>query len=308
MRPPELTLANWDLGGSPSTWAYRNAGELFPHVEIPPSAAVAELEHDEMGSVGRFPVDFRPMPLRGRARCVRRSANLLLPIRGEPRMEAGTGWRTCVDVRPGREPDVAPALRRRLRVHVSQHLRADVADRAADGPSLPRGAGTRALVPRRVPGSSPALHLAVRRAGEPWWDLDDTARPGAIRDALHAEPPSDRGAHRRRHVRTIHARCRPSLLQRAGLGDQVLRAFGDDLPRCASRQWNFVWDDGDMLKGGFGGRGLYVSPARDLVIAFVGTPAADGSVNGLRWICRRLATTLFQADPSTVTRSAGPDA
>jgi len=53
------------------------------------------------------------------------------------------------------------------------------------------------------------------------------------------------------------------------------------LPR-ASRQWNFAMEDGDLFKGGFGGQGLYVSPGRDLVIAFAGTPRADGSSNLLR--------------------------
>jgi CubicO group peptidase (beta-lactamase class C family) len=32
-------------------------------------------------------------------------------------------------------------------------------------------------------------------------------------------------------------------------------------------QWDYVWDDGDFFKAGFQGQGLYVSPARDLVIA-----------------------------------------
>ena len=50
--------------------------------------------------------------------------------------------------------------------------------------------------------------------------------------------------------------------------------------------------DGDLFKGGFGGQGLYVSPARDLVIAFTGTPSQDGSVNLLRWYSRRLAATI----------------
>ena len=57
----------------------------------------------------------------------------------------------------------------------------------------------------------------------------------------------------------------------------------------ASRQWNFVTEDGDLFKSGFGGQGLYVSPARDLVIAFAGTPRPDGSVNQLWWFSRRLA-------------------
>jgi len=50
--------------------------------------------------------------------------------------------------------------------------------------------------------------------------------------------------------------------------------------------------DGDLFKGGFGGQGLYVSPARDLVIAFTGTPRHDGSVNLLRWYSRRLAVAI----------------
>ena len=32
--PPGVTLANWDLGGEPSAWAYLHAGELLPFVEI----------------------------------------------------------------------------------------------------------------------------------------------------------------------------------------------------------------------------------------------------------------------------------
>jgi hypothetical protein len=27
-RPPDLTLANWDLGGPPSAWAYLHAGQI----------------------------------------------------------------------------------------------------------------------------------------------------------------------------------------------------------------------------------------------------------------------------------------
>jgi hypothetical protein len=50
--------------------------------------------------------------------------------------------------------------------------------------------------------------------------------------------------------------------------------------------------DGDLFKGGFGGQGLYVSPGRDLVIAFAGVPRADGSASLLRWFSRRLALSL----------------
>lgn len=38
-----------------------------------------------------------------------------------------------------------------------------------------------------------------------------------------------------------------------------------------SYQWDIVFPDGDLFKGGVGGQGLYVSPTRDLVIAWFST-------------------------------------
>jgi hypothetical protein len=49
-------------------------------------------------------------------------------------------------------------------------------------------------------------------------------------------------------------------------------------------------EDGDFYKGGFGGQGLYVSPARDLVIAYTGTTTAEGDSNKLRWVARQVAS------------------
>jgi len=49
------------------------------------------------------------------------------------------------------------------------------------------------------------------------------------------------------------------------------RAFGEDLPQRAAWQWDMIWDDGGMYKGGYLGQGLYVDPVRDLVIAWFGT-------------------------------------
>src|SRR6266542_1486879 len=55
--PAGLTLANWDLGGEPSAWAYLHAGDLFPHVEIPPVRPVARLPVAESGEVAKFAVE-----------------------------------------------------------------------------------------------------------------------------------------------------------------------------------------------------------------------------------------------------------
>ena len=51
----------------------------------------------------------------------------------------------------------------------------------------------------------------------------------------------------------------------------------------------FVMDDGDFFKGGFGGQGLYISPSKDLVIAFFGTPDEKGKAHELGRVAWQLA-------------------
>ena len=46
-----------------------------------------------------------------------------------------------------------------------------------------------------------------------------------------------------------------------------------------SRQWDLVWPDGDLMKFGLMGQGLYVSPSRDLVIAYYNVSNSDLSVH-----------------------------
>lgn len=47
--------------------------------------------------------------------------------------------------------------------------------------------------------------------------------------------------------------------------------FGDDSMLGNARQWDCIWPDGDLYKGGFMDQGLYASPSRDLVIAYFST-------------------------------------
>ena len=69
-----------------------------------------------------------------------------------------------------------------------------------------------------------------------------------------------------------------------------------EMPRHSTYQWDFVMDDGDFFKGGYGGSGLYVSPSRDLVIAFFGTFESGGPSNELKQISRQLAASgLFDS-------------
>ena len=56
-------------------------------------------------------------------------------------------------------------------------------------------------------------------------------------------------------------------------------------------QWDAVWSDGDFFKAGFRGQGLYVSPAKDLVIAFFSTQWQD------QWSYARALATSGRFDP-----------
>ena len=47
--------------------------------------------------------------------------------------------------------------------------------------------------------------------------------------------------------------------------------------------------DGDFYKGGFGGQGLYISPTRDLVIAYFGTLVESRRANAMMSIAQQLS-------------------
>tara|TARA_R110001592_G_scaffold255794_3_gene519559 strand:- start:9928 stop:11199 length:1272 start_codon:yes stop_codon:yes gene_type:complete len=57
----------------------------------------------------------------------------------------------------------------------------------------------------------------------------------------------------------------------------------------SSYQWGAVFDDGDFYKGAHGGQGLYISPSKDLVIAFFGTSNTDRERSQLDVIARQLS-------------------
>ena len=59
-------------------------------------------------------------------------------------------------------------------------------------------------------------------------------------------------------------------------------------PYYSSYQWGAVFEDGDFYKGAHGGQGLYISPTKDLVIAFYGTSNTNRERNHLDVISRQL--------------------
>ncbi len=62
-------------------------------------------------------------------------------------------------------------------------------------------------------------------------------------------------------------------------GPVFQKIFDDKTMLSNSRQWDIVWPDGDMWKGGLMTQGLYVSPDRDLVIAYFSVNVSDRSID-----------------------------
>jgi len=90
-----------------------------------------------------------------------------------------------------------------------------------------------------------------------------------------------------RYLDNIQKNGRPEIF-RAARNDTSGYVDGEPA-RHNSYQWDFVMEDGDFFKGGFGGQGLYISPSRDLVIAFFGAFDENGEGHEMTRIARQLA-------------------
>jgi len=62
-------------------------------------------------------------------------------------------------------------------------------------------------------------------------------------------------------------------------GPVFVERFADDTMISNSRQWDIVWPDGDLWKSGLMSQGLYVSPDKNLVIAYFSLNATDRSID-----------------------------
>jgi CubicO group peptidase (beta-lactamase class C family) len=105
--------------------------------------------------------------------------------------------------------------------------------------------------------------------------LRDMARYGLL-----YTPSWDKAARERvvspAFVREIQTGGRKGIFTKGEIGAAMRKVhFPNDPPTANHWQWDGVWDDGDFFKGGVFGQGLYVSPARDLVVAWFSTAMAD---------------------------------
>ncbi len=87
---------------------------------------------------------------------------------------------------------------------------------------------------------------------------------------------------------------RPAIFDRGPSGPSILRSLHGEHPRHNVDQWDYVMEDGDFFKGGYGGQGIYISPTRDLVIAYFGTPFDETmQTHELGWISRQIVRAGF---------------
>jgi CubicO group peptidase (beta-lactamase class C family) len=94
------------------------------------------------------------------------------------------------------------------------------------------------------------------------------------------------------YVSTLQRGGRPELFHNGPSGAVMMRELHGERPSHNIHQWDYVMPDGDFFKGGYGGQGLYISPGRDLVVAYFGTPFDEMmQTHELQWITRQLIKT-----------------
>lgn len=92
-----------------------------------------------------------------------------------------------------------------------------------------------------------------------------------------------------RYLREIVSGGRPEVLANGITGRGIAARMADDPPLHNSYQWDYVMPDGDFYKGGYGGQGLYISPKRDVIVAFAGAFEIGGPDSEMASIARQLA-------------------
>jgi CubicO group peptidase (beta-lactamase class C family) len=69
--------------------------------------------------------------------------------------------------------------------------------------------------------------------------------------------------------------------------------FDGDAPLHSRWQWDLIWADGDMYKGGYSGQGVYVSPSNDMVMVWFGTADTEFQTHQLLPMARKLSTSAL---------------
>jgi len=89
-------------------------------------------------------------------------------------------------------------------------------------------------------------------------------------------------------IRSIQTEGKKEIYANGTVGKVMVDSFHEDRDLSNRYQWDAVFTDGDFYKGGVGGQGLYVSPSKDLVIAWFATGTEHHEETMARSIAKEL--------------------
>lgn len=72
-------------------------------------------------------------------------------------------------------------------------------------------------------------------------------------------------------LKKVQTGGRPEIFLEGFVGKELQHSFPDIQGLTNCYQWDIVFPDGDIYKGGVGGQGTYISPSRDVVVAWFST-------------------------------------
>lgn len=93
------------------------------------------------------------------------------------------------------------------------------------------------------------------------------------------------------YLKKIQKGGRPGIFDKGVAGQAFNTLFDGEKPIHNTYQWDFVMEDGDFLKSGHSGQGVYISPTRDVVVAFFGT-GDNSTIFGSAALARAVAKSL----------------
>jgi len=103
----------------------------------------------------------------------------------------------------------------------------------------------------------------------------------------------------------IMAGGRPRIYDQGPHGLRLIAQLAGERPRHNAWQWDAVMEDGDFYKAGYGGQGIYISPAKDLVIAWFGTHTKTMETNDMFPVSRQLALSGLFAPETPISAPDG---
>jgi CubicO group peptidase (beta-lactamase class C family) len=93
------------------------------------------------------------------------------------------------------------------------------------------------------------------------------------------------------YLKKIQQGGRPEMFAKGAAGEAFNHFFHGERPRHNTYQWDLVMEDGDFLKAGHSGQGVYISPSRDTVVAFFGT-GDNNTIAGSAALARAIARSI----------------